>query len=361
MPGLAEGVRDIRPRTRRVPQKRRPARQHDLTATRMASADELMPPGGGWTIPRLGGIPGEHQIWHGQQLAARAAATFVRAGVARHEDWPSARGIPFEFLVLALDRWVADHGGAEISEVFHLHLTLSTSLDRYTGSCDPTSSTLYLTIEPDSAGYVVLGPTLRLLEPIHPRLPVTFVHMLIGALNKWVRVYDWRDALARVEQMREWHEMDPESAADVELPDIERSLPACMKRRPLARSTLEQLAASIHDKAVRELVEQALELEKSAEDSRRKPVTDDIAELLQDCGDPLPALLAVFEKQDTIEGQFDEESQGMLEVAPEPNTILKLNVGDKSAVTAEFAALIHCCAVLSSAAQLIKSLPGAAD
>ncbi len=44
--------------------------------------------------------------------------------------------------------------------------------------------------------------------------------------------------------------------------------------------------------------------------------------MLADCGEALPALLAVFEKNDAIEGQFDEESQGMLEVTPEPNLVI---------------------------------------
>src|ERR1022692_2279923 len=69
---------------------------------------------------------------------------------------------------------------------------------------------MYLVVEPESAGYVVLGPTLRLLEVVHPRLPLTFFNLFTHALNRWVRVYDYRDAAERVEQLREWYEGDPE-------------------------------------------------------------------------------------------------------------------------------------------------------
>jgi hypothetical protein len=45
---------------------------------------------------------------------------------------------------------------------------------------------MYLVLEPESAGYVVLGPTLELLEAVHPRLPVTFFDLFTHALNRWV-------------------------------------------------------------------------------------------------------------------------------------------------------------------------------
>ena len=41
------------------------------------------------------------------------------------------------------------------------------------------------------------------------------------------------------------------------------------------------------------------------------------------CGEALPGLLAVFEK-DHAEGLLDEESQDMLEVTSEPNLIIRL-------------------------------------
>jgi len=74
--------------------------------------------------------------------------------------------------------------------------------------------------------------------------------------------------------------------------------------------------------------------------------------------EPLPALLAVFEKQDAIEGQFDEESQGMLEVTPEPNLIIRLNGEDVESVRDAFDRLAACCETLACARRLIKMMPG---
>ena len=58
-----------------------------------------------------------------------------------------------------------------------------------------------------------------------------------------------------------------------------------------------------------------------------------------DSNPPVPALLAVFEKHDAIEGCFDEEAQGMLERAPEPNLIVPLQSDDPESVRAAFQTL----------------------
>ena len=318
-----------------------------------------MATGCGWALPRLDGIASIHTIRQGERAAARVAWAFVEAGVAEAEDWPRADGDVFRFLEQALDRWIDEHGGKQIREVFQLHLTLSASLDRYTDLSDPVKSTLYLTLEPESAGYVVLGSTLRALEPVHRRLPATFVHMLIGAVNSWLRVYDWRDAMYRVEQLREWHEMDPEENGQFELADIESSIPACMRRRPLTRRATERLCPTMRSREIRDIVRRVLELDALAETTRRPAVTDQTAELLQDCGDPLPALLAVFEKHDAVEGQFDEESQGMLEVAPEPNAIVAIHATEPTTVQTGFTNLAAGCAILERTARLLKALPEA--
>ncbi len=68
-----------------------PAWGSDLTAARMATADRLMARGSGLTIPRLDGVPQEHQMWQGEQAAARTAAAFLKAGLASEEDWHRAQ------------------------------------------------------------------------------------------------------------------------------------------------------------------------------------------------------------------------------------------------------------------------------
>ena len=335
------------------------ARHSNLSSSRMATTRGLMPRGSGLIIPRLDGVPREHQIWQGEKTAARIAMTFLKGGLASEADWRRAHGNPFEFLSKSLNRWVASHGAKEIEDEFKLNVMLSTSLDRYFFNREiDSASELFLTVEPESAGYIVLGPTLRFLETVHPRLPVTFANMFIGTLNRWIRVYDWRDAQERVEAFRECYEMDPLEDGEVELPDIESSIPDYTKRRPLARKTVERMLPTIKNANVRLLLTAVVELDRLSSRVIRPTIDEDTGAMLADCGDPLPTLLAVFEKHDAIEGQFDEESQGMLEITPEPNLIIRMEGEDVESVRKGFDALATCFETLACAVRTMKIMPG---
>jgi hypothetical protein len=84
-------------------------------------------------------------------------------------------------------------------------------------------------------------------------------------------------------------------------------------------------------------MEQAVELACMSNSADLPAIDDETRDLLSDCGEPVPALVAVFEEHDTIEGSFDEESHGMLEVTPEPNLILSFNGNHPRSISAAFA------------------------
>ncbi len=155
-----------------------------------------------------------------------------------------------------------------------------------------------------------MGPTLRLLKSLHPRLPVTFFDLFTGALNRWIRVYDHRDALERVEQLREWYEADPEGET-VELPAVDASIPDCLRGQlnPLKERFVEQLAARVRNQTARALLEGVAELNRISRRGKRPQVGDRAQERLADSNPPVPALVAVFNKHDAIEGCFDRLSR----------------------------------------------------
>jgi len=134
----------------------------------------------------------------------------------------------------------------------------------------PDGNEMYLVVEPESAGYVVLGPTLRLLEGVHPRLPLTFFNLLTHALNRWVRVYDYRDAAERVEQLREWYEGDPEGET-VELPDVDGATPKCLRGKwnQLKERFVEQLLGTVRNRRIRALLAGVLTLSAASRQGER--------------------------------------------------------------------------------------------
>jgi hypothetical protein len=328
----------------------------DATA-RMATTDRLIASGCHWSIPSLGGIPTEYQFLGGLDAAARLGKTLLVGGVAAADSWFQAGRDPFRFIEQTLKDWIEAHGSQEIDNDLFLRLGLVSDLDAcgQGGREQDGGDEMYLVLEPDSAGYVVLGPTLRLLETVHPRLPRTFFDLFTNALNRWARVYDYRDAAERVQQLQEWYEGDPEGET-VELPDVDGATPKCLrgKWKPLKERSVERLLGTVRNRKIRALLEGVLELGAASRNGARPEIAESAREQLMDSNPPVPALVAVFEKHDAIEGCFDEESQGMLECAPEPNLIVPLQSDDAESVRAAFQTLEVACGVFQQGARLIK-------
>jgi hypothetical protein len=81
-------------------------------------------------------------------------------------------------------------------------------------------------------------------------------------------------------------------------------------------------------------------------------------EEMGDMNSPLPGLLAVFKSEDAIEGCFDEEAQGMMELTPEPSLIIPLRADQHRSVQEAFRTLGVVCDTLAAASRLIDRMPG---
>ncbi len=237
--------------------------------------------GGHLAVPHLNGVPAKHQMAFGVQPAARLGLSLLEAGIAEPGDWRPRDKNPIDFVEKTLGRWVLKRGGEEISTEFNVALALVSDLEPYAeGNVDAgIVEEMFIVLEPETAAYVVLGPLLRELNAIHRRVPVTFFQLFTAALNRWVRVYDYRDAGERVEMLREWYEGDPE-AEPVELPDVQSATPDCLQQsKPLSEGALEKLAGKTRDKRLGAILRGVLELSAASRRSQRPEIGPEASEL----------------------------------------------------------------------------------
>jgi hypothetical protein len=196
-----------------------------------------------------------------------------------------------------------------------------------------------------------------MLKRVHPRLPVTFYDLAVGAVMRWLRAYDYHDALERVEMWREW--VEGEGGADeYEIPDVEGCIPAEMKEEPLTRAVLRDLISRVQDDNLRGLVEAAVALDRISRRVQPPEIGIETREAFMDSNPPLPALLVSFKRNDAIAGCFEEDSQNMLEAGPQPSFIAEIDPGNPESVRQSFDALAVLCETMAAASSLASLLPG---
>ena len=191
MPGIKTSSRSLSCRRRC---KRAHSQPHTTRcSTRLASSCHLMAHGSGLVLPRFGAVPVVHRLVADDRLAVMLAKALLELDIAVPGDWEKAERDPTSFLRITLDRWIQKHGGSAIRHRFMLSAVISNSPSNWAGRDEFNPNQLFLIVEPSEAtcGCANFGPTLQLLESIHPQLPSTFFHLLVGALNRWLRVYDF--------------------------------------------------------------------------------------------------------------------------------------------------------------------------
>ena len=326
---------------------------------RMASSGQLMAKGAGLLLPRLTGVPLIHRVVADDRLAVMLAKSLVELAIAAPGDWKRAEYDPTSFARLTLERWIKTHGGPAIRRRFLLVATISDTPCEWTDRDESKPNQLFLIVEPSEAscGCVTFGPTLELLEKVHPHLPATFLHLFVGALNRWTRVYDFRDAEERAETLREWAAQEAD-ADQYEIPDVQGSLPPCMRQAALDEAELAHLEDSISDPPATRLLKAVLSLERLSAQAKRPELGDDISQQLSDCNPPLPCLLALFAEADSVAACFDEDAQGMLEVTPEPNLIIPFDPTETESVREAFRVFGVACETIAAASRVIDLMPG---
>jgi hypothetical protein len=326
---------------------------------RLASSGQLMAKGAGLLLPRLTGVPLIHRVVADDRLAVMLAKSLVELDIAVPGDWERADCDPTSSIRLTLERWIKAHGDSAIRRRFLLVATIGDTPCEWTERDETKPNQLFLIVEPSEAscGCVTFGPTLELLEKVHPQLPATFFNLFSGALNRFIRVYDHRNAEERAEMLQEWAAQEAD-ADQYEIPDVQGSIPACMRQTALDEAELAHLKDKINDPFANKLVETVLSLERVSAQAKRPELGDDIGQQLSDCNPPLPCLLAIFAEADSVAACFDEDAQGMLEVTPEPNLIIPFDPTETESVRKAFHVFGVACETIAAASDLIDLMPG---
>jgi hypothetical protein len=326
-------------------------------ATRgISAADKLMAAPSVITLPCVSGVQTEQRFSADDKEVVALAEILVNSDIGVPDDWERSGRDATKYVLVSLRRWIRTHGGSAIDRRFDLDLTLSDRLVDYSDERGP-EGTLYLVLDPESAAFVLLTPTIELLENVHPRLPVTFYSHFAGALNRWVRVYDYHDAEERVEMLREWYEGE-ENADQYEIPDVEGCTPKSLKETPLNLCELTNLNEEVRDPRMKALITGLLELCRVSKQAKHPKFSEDMGEQLMDSNPALPCLLAAFSTGDVVVGCFDDEAQTAMEVTPQPNVIIPLRLCDPASVRKGFRTLAVVCETLAAASRLIDLMPG---
>jgi hypothetical protein len=322
------------------------------TARRFIAAD-LMPRGTGVILPQLAGIEPELQWVSDDRSLVKLAKILVESDIGNPHDWAGCGKDPSKFLVGTVRRWIDGNGASQIRRRFDLHVTITDTILAYPDR-DAVEDKLFLIIDPESAGYVVLKPSIELLQSVYSRLPASLFHSLIGSINQWMRTYDYRDAKEHVELLREWAGSDD----DYEFPDVEGCTPKSLKGLTFGTHGVRKALTAAVDPAIRRMLEAMLRVNAVSKRCIRPKMTEQIQEELSDCNPPLPCLLAVFSEHDAVEGCFDEESQTACEMEPQPNLIIPMDIKNKDSVMSAFESLRGFCRTIAAAVALMDAMPG---
>jgi len=326
---------------------------HHYQPSSLLAAARMMGCASGALLPRLDGTAGDYQLSGEDRRAVLLARTLTAIGLAAPGKW---RASISGYLLDTLTAWIARHSGDALGEQISLHATLRNNPSSYSSE-DVDPARLYLAVEADGAGYIVIGPTLDMLQAVHPQLSITFYRLLIGAIGHWLRVYDFQDALERVEIWKEWIEGE-EHGEQYELPDVEGCIPPAMKQERMKAEDLRDLMRGVTNDGIRRLIEAAVALDQVSRRQNCPEISEESREALMDCNPPLPSLLVSFKPQDAIVGCFDEDSQTMLEAEPEPSFLAEIDPAEARSVRRAFDSLAALCETLAAASRVMALLPG---
>jgi hypothetical protein len=289
------------------------------------------------TIPNIKNIPWRYCTRTDEQLAAQLGKSLLRLEICNARDWS---GSAVEFVERGFTRFCRANGADDARKIWDGELRIIDgrfdSYDVYRGffgrEPELESEILYLVGEFSSSASVPIAPLLSRLGLEHDLLPRAFFKVLTENLCKWMRVYDYRDA---VEQANCYMEgADAEDLKDSFYPLVEKKTPQCM-RAPArnigykkAARFLEDIQPWLRNPIARQLVRDMLTMDRHGKGhvhawpSQLVDQFPALDEYLSDTDGCCPGCAITWHESDEINACFDEEASTMGQNGPlQPSTM----------------------------------------
>lgn len=297
------------------------------------------------SVPSLSNIPWRFTSRWDEQPAGYLGLSLLRLGICRPEDWT---GNAVDFVERGYTRFCKDNGAAEAAKVWIGSLRIMDSLFEMSeleyhnsrAEKDNPPDTLFLVGDYEQAASIPIGATLPYLEREHAQLPSAFYTALVHNLYKWMRVYDYTDAIAHLEIMSDG--MSEEELNGSYLSQIATSVPKCLPscdallgKRSFTRavSFLREHCNSIKGSIARRLVRDLLDLHHESRGHRHHwpaelvndvPGLEEFLSEADGCG---PGCAITWYEDDCISAAFDDDMHFVGQNGPiEPTTLLRIKL-----------------------------------
>ena len=281
---------------------------------------ETLAPAFSLALPVLQGAPAVYSHEFRAELLYELCGALVREGLAGPEIWRNSEESAVLFAQRAIMQSVGETCWSLLQRNVEYHLTISDVADQDGEEKLLGNGRLAVTIECGGSGFLKLGPAIEALESESQGLGAAFYWTLTYALYRVMRVYNHDDAFQYEERMKEYAEDDPENPKQYEFPEVENSLPECIRltlKNAYSRSQDARRLLSAYGRGrYRHWIERLRKIDRLS----RLHLPNDACFREEGGYDtiPLPSLLIAFKEHDAIVACFDEESQYMLEGTSEP-------------------------------------------
>ncbi len=293
------------------------------------------------TIPNIKNIPWHYCTRTDEQLAAQLGKTLLRLGICNSHDWT---GSALDLVERGFKRFCRASGADDAKKIWDGELRITDcqfdSDTSHRGPFDPVpereSEALYVVGDFNSSASVPIGPTLAKLHREDERLPKAFFEVLTENLYKWMRVYDYRDA---VEQANCYMEgADVEDLKDSFYPLVEKKIPECL-RIPVnpgcedASRFLADIQPRLQTPLARHLVRELLTMDSLGKGyehpwpGKLVAQVPGLEEYLSDTDGCCPGCAITWHENDEISACFDEEANTSGQNGPlEPSIMLMVRL-----------------------------------